>query len=339
MIIITGGAGFIGSNLIQLLNENNIDNIVVVDDFEENPDKWKNLIGLSIYEYIDKNDFLKFIKNSKYQIQGYKISVIIHLGACTDTTNNDVKYMMDNNYSYSKELLELALYNDAQFIYASSAATYGASTEFKDELIPSLSPLNPYALSKHLFDQYVFNSKYRTKAVALKFFNVYGPNECHKGKMSSFINHAFYQFKVNGRVKLFKSNDPNIEDGEQSRDFIYVKDVVNVIYKFMQDFKSGIYNVGSGLSISYNTIVRSVYKSMGFSNGFYTSRGKFIDYIDIPGDISKQYQNFTKANISKLKQEYPDVVKSFKSIEEGINEYVMFLMDRNNYGRRVIDER
>lgn len=327
MIIITGGAGFIGSVLISKLNNEGITDIIIVDNFERNPDKWKNLNGLIFSDCIDKNEFINLMENTPNI--SFNISTIIHLGACTDTTNQDIQYIIENNFRYSKRLLDYSCLKNIDFIYASSAATYGKFPYLENE---PLRQLNPYAFSKHIFDTYATKLRkshqedIKCNITGLKFFNVYGPNEYHKGRMKSFINHAYHQIKDRGYVELFKSNDPKIKDGNQSRDFIYVEDVADLILFFMKNNYPGLYDIGTGINTKWNDVILSIFSSL--------KKKVDIRYIDIPIDLNSQYQNYTKANIEELikvlnshyglNDEYKQFHK-FLSIKEGIKKYVKFL--------------
>ncbi len=317
MIVITGGAGFIGSNLISKLKDLSKE-IIVVDDL--NDENWKNLVGLNFHTLYNKKEFLNLIRTWG-KTTNIDISFIIHLGATTPTIDNDVNSIIKNNYSYSMELLHFCNLNNIRLIYASSAATYGSSSNFSDDplIIPTLKPLNPYALSKHLFDMHILNSNNKN-AIGLKLFNVYGPNENHKGIMKSFINRAYNKIKDQGYISLYKSTNPNIDYGDQCRDFIHVNDVCDIIIFFMSIYKGGIFNVGTGVSCTFNNLVKYIFEALDITSD--------ITYMDAPPEIAKQYQNMTKADITRLRKCGYD--NSFKSIEEGVNEYIRYLEDRTN---------
>ena len=235
------------------------------------------------------------------------------MGACSTTTERDADYLYDNNFRYSVEIAEYALEHNARFIYASSAATYGAGENGYDDTTTDLRPLNMYGYSKHLFDTWVRNNDLEDQCVGLKFFNVFGPNEYHKGDQASMIYKAFHQVQDNGKIKLFKSNADEYENGGQKRDFIYVKDVVNVVLKFMDNTKiNGIYNVGTGSARSWNELAHSVFKAC--------VKDANIEYIDIPESIAGQYQNFTEAKMDRLKGAMPDL--EFTSLEDAVADYV-----------------
>ena len=240
-IIVTGGAGFIGSAVVWRLNELGYDDILIVDRMDET-DKWKNLAPLRFADYIEAVDFLDFIDDYR------ETDTIFHLGACSSTTETDADYMLRNNFQYTKNVAEFALANDIRFIYASSAATYGdgsAGMEDGTERLHALRPLNVYGYSKHLFDQYAARNGMFDRIVGLKYFNVFGPNENHKGEMRSLVNKAFGQINETGRLQLFKSANPDYRDGEFGRDFVYVKDAVDMTLFFMENSIGGLFNVGS----------------------------------------------------------------------------------------------
>ncbi len=311
MFLITGAAGFIGSAFIKHLNENKINDIIAVDEFG-NQDKWKNLRNKNFIRFYDKNDFLEIIKTGKLK---QKINYIIHFGACSDTTETDMNYLYKNNVEYSIALLNFALNNDIRFIYASSAAVYGnGNFGFNDDekLNCQLKPLNKYAYSKWLFDNYVILNGYENKVTGLRFFNVFGPNEYHKEHMSSIIFKAYNQINQTGKIKLFKSNLTGLDHGEQKRDFIYVKDVLKVTHFFTTNNKCGIYNVGTGDANSFNSLAIHVFNAM--------SKEYNVEYIDMPLQLNEKYQNYTCADISKLrKADYNDDFTDFKT---GVYEYV-----------------
>lgn len=310
MIIVTGGAGFIGSCFIKKLNDKNINDILVVDRLG-NGDKWKNLVGKRIYNYFHKDEFLSLVKRG--ELKHKQITAIVHLGACTSTIEKNSDYLMDNNYSYSVALAEYALHNKIKFIYASSAATYGkAENGYLDDDY-DLYPLNAYGFSKHIFDLWVISNGYDKVFTGLKFFNVFGPNEYHKKNMASMVFKAFNQIRETGKVRLFKSSHPDYKDGEQMRDFVYAKDVADVIWNFLvKDNKSGIYNLGTGNPYSWNELMQCVFQAMGVPTD--------IEYIDIPDELKNQYQYYTQANIDKLKKSGCAV--KFHTLEESVTDYV-----------------
>jgi ADP-L-glycero-D-manno-heptose 6-epimerase len=313
-IIVTGGAGFIGSALLWGLNKKGLRNILVVDHMDESP-KWKNLINLKFQDYIDKDDFLEMILNDKLNYE--KIDCIFHMGACSSTVEKDANFMFKNNFEYSKHLVEFAIKKGIRFIYASSAATYGdGSSGFSDdhELLEKLRPLNIYGYSKHLFDLWLKRNKLLDKVVGLKYFNVYGPNEYHKGEMRSFVVKAYEQIINTGEVKLFKSYKPEYKNGEQKRDFVYIKDAVDMTLFFFQERGlTGIYNIGTGEAHTWNELVNAVFKAL--------DKEPKIRYIDMPEELKDQYQYFTQADISKIRK--AGYKKELWNFDSAIEDYVI----------------
>lgn len=307
MIVVTGGAGFIGSNIVEKLNKLGRNDILVVDDLQDGT-KFKNIVDLDIQDYLDKDDFLGYV-----EMDGLAdIDVIFHEGACSDTTEWDGKFMMDNNYEYSKSLLHYCVEKEVPLIYASSAAVYGGGEIFKEEK-QFECPLNVYGYSKYLFDQYVrrLRPQINSQVVGLRYFNVYGPREQHKGTMSSVAFHHNNQIRDNKVVKLFEGYD-GYENGEQKRDFIYVDDVVDVNLWFMNNPEvSGIFNCGTGRSQAFNDIAKSVIAWHGFGE---------IEYIPFPEHLKGRYQSFTQADISLLREAGYDA--PFKTVEEGVKDYL-----------------
>ena len=311
MIVITGAAGFIGSNVVAKLNEENYRDIILVDDFSH-PEKENNLARKIYREKVYRDDFFTWAeKNHRF------IQFIIHIGARTDTTEFDKSIFDKLNLNYSKKIWELCVQFGLPLIYASSAATYG-SGEFgyndDEEIIDKLKPLNPYGESKNDFDKWAIKQEKKPYFWAgLKFFNVYGQNEYHKGRMASVVFHSFNQIKATGGMKLFRSHNPDFKDGEQLRDFIYVNDIVNVIYFLMQHRKnSGIYNLGTGSARSFLDLTRSTFIAMGIKEN--------ISFIDTPEDIRDKYQYFTEANMDKLRS--IGYNEPFTSLEYGVQNYV-----------------
>lgn len=311
MIIVTGAAGFIGSCMASFLNQEGYNNLILVDDFAKK-DKNLNWSSLKYIELIDRKDLAAWIPENEKELE-----FIIHLGARTDTTLLDEDIFNDLNLEYSKTLFKLSTQFQIPFIYASSAATYGDGnfgyTDNEEEL-DKLSPMNPYGWSKHNFDLWVQKQENKPFFWAgFKFFNVYGPNEYHKGRMASVIFHSFNQINSTGKVKLFKSHRADYEDGGQSRDFIYVKDLISVIYYFMLSRKnSGLYNLGTGRARSFKDLATSVFMALKLPPQ--------IDFIDTPADIRDTYQYFTEANMSKVVK--AGYTKPFHTLEEGIKDYV-----------------
>lgn len=313
MIIVTGGAGFIGSAFVWKLNQEGIDNIIIVDHLGTSL-KWKNLVNLRFVNYIHKDDFLEMIYNDT---PPFNIDAIIHMGACSSTTERDADYLWHNNFVYTKQLAEWALEHGIRFIYASSAATYGDGSQgFSDhhKLIPRLKPINMYGYSKQIFDLWVLRQKLENKMVGIKFFNVFGPNEYHKGDMSSVVFKAFHQIKETGKVRLFKSYKKEYIDGGQMRDFVYVKDCVNVMWWLFKNPKvNGIFNLGTGKARTWNDLIKAVFTAM--------KRKTNIEYIPMPEGLRNQYQYFTEADMSKLKKAGCPI--KFASLEDSVRDYVV----------------
>lgn len=317
-ILVTGAAGFIGSCMVQYLNEQGYENLFLVDDFgvEAKRKNWENkkfvktIERYNLFNWLDKNEVT--------------INFVIHLGARTDTTEFNYEIHRELNYNYSVLLWKYCVAKNIPFVYASSAATYGDGALGYDdnhEIIEKLQPLNPYGVSKNEFDKWAVKQSYQPLHWAgLKFFNVYGPNEYHKARMASVIWHSFNQIKKEGVVKLFKSHRPDFEDGKQLRDFIYVKDVVKVIFWIMQTMqnnvwqthKNGLYNLGTGKARTFEDLVKATFAGLNLAPQ--------INYIDMPEDIRNKYQYFTEANMQKLFN--AGYTNSFYTLEEGVNDYV-----------------
>ena len=315
MILLKGGAGFIGSVFLEKLNRKGHKNIIVVDNIASS-DKWKNLLNKNFTKYVNKDEFINYIDENSLQ---NRIEAIFHFGACSSTTEKNVDYLIHNNLNYSIQLCELALEYEIPFHYASSAATYGhGENGFSDKFIDNLKPLNPYGYSKYLFDRWVIDNNHLDKITGYKFFNVFGPNEYHKENMASMIYKSYYQILENDVVRLFKSNDPRFSDGGQVRDFIYVKDIVNVIYDFYVSKINGIYNLGTAVENTWLDLANGVFKALG--------RKPNIEFIDIPNDISKQYQNHTIADMSKF---YNVSNYRFMTFEEAIMDYVQNYLSKD----------
>lgn len=311
MIIVTGAAGFIGSCLVKKLNAENFNAIIAVDKFDQ-PEKNKNIAGTKIQEKVDRDQFMLWL-DKNYEL----VEFIFHIGARTDTTEMDVALFDRLNTQYTKDIWKRCIQYQIPMVYASSAATYGLGEIGYDDneaTIPKLKPLNPYGQSKQDFDVWALAQKEKPFFWAgLKFFNVYGPNEYHKGRMASVVWHAFNQITKTKKMKLFRSHNPEYKDGEQLRDFVYVKDVVDVCYFLMHHRKnSGIYNLGSGKARTFLALVKSVFKAL--------DKKDEIEFIDTPIDIRDNYQYFTEANMNKLKS--IGYSKPFHSLEEGTIDYV-----------------
>jgi len=320
MIVVTGSAGFIGSCMVAKLNQEGFNDIVLVDDFS-NPQKNKNFEGKTFSQKVDRSNFLAWIHANHHFIQ-----IIIHIGARTDTTEFNREIFEKLNIGYSKQVFNACVEFGLPLIYASSAATYGMGEHgYNDDhaVVDKLKPLNPYGDSKNDFDKWVLQQPRQPYFWAgLKFFNVYGPNEYHKARMASVIFHAFNQIKATGKMKLFRSHNPNYKDGGQLRDFVYVKDVIEVIYFLMNHRKdSGLYNLGTGKARTFLDLARNTFKAMGVKEN--------IEYIDTPIDIRDKYQYFTEANMAKLRSIGYD--KPFSTLEDGIEDYVKNYLVESKY--------
>lgn len=312
MIVVTGGAGFIGSAIVWRLNELKTDNIVIVDRLGES-EKWKNLVGLKFADIYHKDEFLDLVLEDSLP---FEVEAILHLGACSSTTEKDADYLLYNNYKYSQTLCAYCLEKDARFIYASSAATYGDGVNGyldDEENLGKLEPLNMYGYSKHMFDLWAKREEILDEIVGLKYFNVYGPNEYHKGNMRSLVHKAYGQIKGTGKVKLFKSYNQEYKDGKQKRDFIYVKDAVDMTLHFLQNRdKNGIFNVGTGKARTWVDLVNSIFASMDMEPN--------IEFIDMPDELKGKYQYFTEAKINKIKK--AGYKTKIGSIEDSVEDYV-----------------
>ena len=320
MIIVTGAAGFIGSCLIAKLNELNFNYIIAVDDFS-NEEKNKNLIGKKIKERVERNDFFQWLDQNNREVE-----FLFHIGARTDTTEFNKEIFDTLNVNYSKHVWEACVKYQIPLVYASSAATYGLGElgyDDNESEIHLLKPLNPYGDSKNDFDNWALKQEEKPFFWAgLKFFNVYGPNEYHKSRMASVIWHAYRQILSNGSLKLFKSHKPEYQDGEQIRDFIYVKDLVDVCIFLMEHRKnSGIYNLGTGKARSFNDLGKSTFTAL--------DNPVQINYIDTPLDIRDKYQYFTEANMKKLMD--IGYTKPFYTLEEGVKDYVQNYLVKGLY--------
>jgi len=318
VIVVTGGAGFIGSCVIQALNEMHITNIVVVDNLGTT-EKWKNLVGKYFVDALHKNDFFTWLQGRQKQVKAF-----IHLGACSSTTESDANYLLENNYRYTLRLAEYALTHGIRFIYASSAATYGGGEKgFSDnhEGLEELNPLNMYGYSKHLFDLWALRQGVLESVVGLKYFNVYGPNEYHKGRMCSALVRMVPQVLQEGYVLLFASDRPDeYADGEQKRDFIYVKDVAKMTCAFLKNEACGIYNIGTGEAISWNRLAKAVFSAL--------NKPQDIRYIEMPSDLKGKYQYYTRAEIEKAQKILTDT--SPMPFEDAIKDYVTKHLIHNN---------
>lgn len=313
-ILVTGGAGFIGSALIWALNRRGITDIVVTDLLGSD-EKWKNLPPLQFSDYVEAGDFRTRIASQPGAFG--RFTTVFHLGACSATTEKNAAYLIDNNYNVTKELAAWALAQDARFIYASSAATYGDGAEGMDdrnEQLERLRPLNMYGYSKHLFDVFAKREGWLKRIVGVKYFNVFGPNEDHKADMRSLVNKAYQQILANGKVGLFKSLHPDYKDGEQKRDFLYVKDAVEMTIHFAERATTagGLYNLGSGEANTWLTLTRAIFQALG--------REPKIEFIDLPEALRGKYQYFTQADISKLRSTGYD--RPMTPLTEAVRDYV-----------------
>ncbi|MCK4913132.1 MAG: ADP-glyceromanno-heptose 6-epimerase [Planctomycetes bacterium] len=321
MIIVTGAAGFIGSALIAALNKRGISDILAVDQLGSD-NRWKNLQNLSFADYVEKDDFLQMV------IEGRicpPIDTIFHIGACSSTTETDASFLMKNNYEYTKLLAQWATSEKIRFIYASSAATYGnGPVGFSDDenKIEDLRPLNMYGYSKQLFDLWAKRAGLLSKIIGLKYFNVFGPNEYHKADMRSFILKSFEQINETGKVKLFKSHNQQYSDGEYVRDFIYVKDAVDMTLFFFDHREiGGVFNIGTGKARNWNDLVKAVFATM--------NKKPEIEYVEMPESIREQYQYYTQADMAKLKN--AGYEKETISLEEAVKDYVQNYLISNEY--------
>ena len=293
-ILVTGGAGFIGSALVWALNETGYENIIVCDRLGSD-EKWKNLVPLRYADYVDADDLIEGVARSKDYLGD--VGAVFHLGACSATTERDAGYLMRNNFQYTKTLAEWALARRARFVYASSAATYGDGAQGmddKDEDISRYRPLNMYGYSKHLFDRYAQQKGIARSIVGLKYFNIYGPNEDHKEDMRSVVHKAFDQIKETGTIKLFKSYRSDFADGEQQRDFLYVKDAVTMtLHLANQPLAGGLFNVGSGVASTWVQLAEAIFAALG--------RTPEIEFVDMPAALKEKYQYYTCADVAKLR--------------------------------------
>lgn len=315
-IVVTGGAGMIGSSIIRYLNEKNIQDIIVVDNISET-NKWIHLRNKEYLDYINKADFLNVINDIE------NIDAIIHMGAQSATTEKDFDYLWRNNFNYTKALWKYCAKNNIQFIYASSAATYGDGSNGFDDSKPidNLLPLNGYGYSKHFFDLWVERHAkiFPKQFVGLKFFNVYGPNEDCKGSMASMVYHGYKQIMETGNINLFKSDNSSFKDGEQARDFIYVKDICDIVYWFLRNSSvSGLYNIGTGSARTFNELAISIFNALELEPK--------ISYISMPENLKKKYQYFTKAENNKLREVGYQTL--FTTLEDGVRDYVVNYLEK-----------
>ncbi len=321
MIIVTGAEGFIGSCLVGFLNQHHFNDLVLIDDFGKVENREKNLEGKVFKEKVERKSFYTWMEKNAHEVQ-----FVFHIGARTDTTETDEEIFKELNLDFSKRLFNYCVFEGIPMVYASSAATYGNGENGYDDdetLLDKLHPMNPYGRSKNDFDRWVLDQPKQPYFWAgLKFFNVYGPNEYHKLRMASVIFHSYHQIKETAKVKLFKSHKEAYQDGEQKRDFIYVKDLCEVCLFLMNHrTNSGLYNLGTGEARTWNDLVNSIFSAMG--------KEPSIEYIPIPEDIRDTYQYFTEANMDKLKS--IGYHKPFTSIEEGVKDYVQNYLEPEKY--------
>ncbi len=318
MYILTGGAGFIGSNTLATLNRMDCTDILVVDNIAASS-KWENLVGKSFRLYVHKNSLWPWLEKHTHE----NVEAVIHLGACTDTMEKDFDYLAENNVAYSRRLWRFCADRQIPFVYASSAATYGdGGNGFSDahDKTTAYKPINPYGYSKHLFDLWALKQKKTPPQwYGIKFFNVYGPCENHKGRMASVPNFAIPQARQNGKIRLFKSYRVGIKDGEQKRDFVYVQDVVDLVVHFLDtSAPSGLYNAGTGRSRSFNDLAKAIFSALKIAGE--------IEYFEMPEAIRNSYQYFTEADMHKLIA--TGYTHAPVSLEEGIARYVEWLSER-----------
>lgn len=310
-ILVTGGAGFIGSALVWELNNRGCTNIVIADYLGDS-EKWRNLVPLRYEDYIEADDLLFGLSNNTLE----KFDLILHMGACSDTTEQNAEYLIRNNYEYTKELAEYAINTKTRFVYASSAATYGDGDHGMSDSAPDLNvfrPLNMYGYSKHMFDLYASRKNWLNEIVGVKFFNIYGPNENHKGDMRSLVNKAYAQVIDSGVIKLFKSYKPEYADGEQVRDFLYVKDAVNMTLHLAANAEAaGLYNIGSGEANTWVSLATAVFNALG--------RESNIEFIEMPEALRGKYQYRTQADISRLVS--TGYNNSVTSLSDSVKDYV-----------------
>lgn len=309
-ILVTGAAGMIGSCLVRHLNDLGFYNLILVDDCKRG-EKWKNWVGKRFLDCLSKQQLFDWLKSAEEEIDA-----IVHLGACSSTVETDVDYLLENNYRYTIRLAEWALRADVRFIYASSGATYGdGSKGFLDDesKLEELLPLNPYAFSKQLADLWMKQQGVLDQVVGLKYFNVFGPNEYHKGAMASMIFKMCHKAKTEGKIQLYRSNDLRFKDGDQCRDFIYVKDAVRMTCEFLHDRSvSGIFNIGQGVATTWNQIANALFRALG--------KKAEIEYIEMPRELAGQYQNYTCSEMKKFRKAFPKAPPP-TSIEEAVREY------------------
>ena len=316
--VVTGGSGFIGRNVVAELNRRGEERILIVDELGSD-ERWKNLRGLKFEDVCLRGKFREAFQADRMPA----VKAVYHLGACSSTTETDANYLLDNNYQYTRELCEWCLKQGARFVYASSAATYGDGTQGysdADRATPALLPLNMYGMSKHLFDLWALRNGVLGRIAGLKYFNVYGPGEDHKGDMRSVVHKAYHQIRETGAVKLFRSYRQDYQDGEQVRDFVYVKDAVDLtLFCGENPQASGLFNCGTGQARSWNDLAKAVFAAMKVEPR--------IEYIEMPVTLRSKYQYFTQAEMGKIRA--AGYVRAFTTLEDGIREYVQSYLAKN----------
>ena len=314
-VLVTGGAGFIGSALVWALNQHGVERIVIADRLGTD-EKWRNLVGLKFEDFVNADDLFEQLHSASLGT----FDLVLHMGACSATTELDASYLMHNNFEFTKMLAHWARDHDARFVYASSAATYGDGAAGMNDLdestaaLAKLRPLNAYGYSKQLFDQYASRSGLLSHIVGLKFFNVFGPNEAHKGEMRSLVHKAYGQIQSTGRVQLFRSHRAEYRDGEQQRDFLYIKDAVAMtLHLAMTPTAHGLYNIGSGQANTWLSLVDAIFAALG--------KERVVDFVDIPENIRNKYQYFTEASIGKLRATGYEIPVT--SLQLAVRDYVV----------------
>ncbi len=328
-ILITGGAGFIGSALVWELNRRGCENIVVCDRLSTD-EKWKNLVPLKFADYIDGNDLLQAVQHAPAKLG--RFDHVLHLGACSATTERDADYLMRNNYEFTKQLCQWSLANQTRFVYASSAATYGDGAHGMDDQMPdihALRPLNMYGYSKHLFDLHAKREGWLPSIVGLKYFNVYGPNEDHKADMRSLVHKACGQILATGKVQLFKSHRPDYKDGEQMRDFLYVKDAIRMTLHLAETPSAGgLFNLGSSKAHTWVELATAIFTALG--------KQPNIEFIDMPEHLQSKYQYYTCADIAKLRAS--GFTQEITALTEAVRDYVQgYLVPDKRLGDEAAD--
>lgn len=323
-ILVTGGAGFIGSALIWGLNRRGLDRILVTD-FLGHDEKWKNLTPLRFDDYLEADDLARRVEEERTTLED--ITTVFHLGACSSTTEKDASYLIGNNFNYTKFLADWALRRGARFVYASSAATYGDGTRGMDDRDESklapLRPLNMYGYSKHLFDLHALRRGMLHRITGIKYFNVFGPNESHKGDMRSLVHKAYGQIVQTGRVQLFKSYRPDYRDGEQKRDFLYVKDAVAMTLALAENpAATGLFNVGSGVASTWLQLTDAIFKALG--------KPAKVEFIEMPEELRGKYQYFTQADVAKLRDAAP-TLPAASPLAESVADYVTGYLATGEY--------